>query len=163
MPKTYEPIQTTTLGTGQLTVTLSSIPQTYTDLILIINGFSASNYVLIRVNGDSATNYSRTYLTGNGSAATSTRLSNQTQAYSGLGSSSTDRGQSITHFNNYSNTTTYKTFLTNGGYAASYLGLEASLWRSTSAITSISITNGDSVNNIGAGTSFTLYGIKAAA
>jgi hypothetical protein len=162
MPKTYEPIQTTTLGTAQLTVTLSSIPQTYTDLILIMNGHCFSDYVLIRVNGDTGSNYSRTYLQGNGSVASSTRLSNQGSLYSGLGSSSTNIGQAVNHFMNYSNTTTYKTVLNVGGFAASYIGTQVGLWRNTAAITSISITNGDSVNNIGAGTSFTLYGVKSA-
>ena len=42
MPATYEPIATTTLGSAQATVTFSSIPGTYTDLVLITNSRSDS-------------------------------------------------------------------------------------------------------------------------
>jgi hypothetical protein len=61
---------------------------------------------------------------------------------------------------NYSNATTYKTALartSEDGVAAAYVGL----WRSTSAITSITIDKGSS-DNFASGSTFTLYGIKAA-
>jgi hypothetical protein len=35
MPATYEPIATTTLGTAAATITFSSIPATYSDLMQI--------------------------------------------------------------------------------------------------------------------------------
>jgi hypothetical protein len=65
----------------------------------------------------------------------------------------------ITHFMNYSNTTTYKTALTRSN---SPYGTEAAvnLWRNTSAITSITLFIQSSTLN--AGTTFTLYGIAAA-
>ena len=71
--------------------------------------------------------------------------------------------QTVTHFMNYSNTTTYKTLLSRSGtLGGSYTGttLIAGLWRSTSAITSILV--GCTTNTFVAGSTFTLYGIKAA-
>ena len=78
MPATYQPIETQTVsGTSTSTVTFSSIPQTYTDLVLvsaITQSADVSNY--LRFNSDTGTNYSRTRLVGTGSSATSVRGTN---------------------------------------------------------------------------------------
>ena len=56
MALTYEPIATSS-PTGN-SVTLSSIPQTYTDLRLVVNGSSStSNGIYVRFNGDTGTYY----------------------------------------------------------------------------------------------------------
>ena len=60
------------------------------------------------------------------------------------------------HIMNYSNTTTYKTMIARGG-GNRYVDFVGNLWRSTAAITSITI--GPSWSN---GCVITLYGIKAA-
>ena len=80
MPATYEPIQTTTLGSAAASYTFSSIPSTYTDLKLVITGTSVGAYadIDLRFNSDTATNYSWTALAGNGTAASSYRASTQT-------------------------------------------------------------------------------------
>jgi hypothetical protein len=78
---TYTPIATTTLGSSTSSYTFSSIPQTYTDLVLIVSGYGAAsdgNSIVCRVgNGtvDSGTNYSTTRLSGSGSSASSGRSS----------------------------------------------------------------------------------------
>ena len=71
MPATYEPISTTTLGSAVNSVTLSSIPATYTDLVLVWKGsFSASGSgVGVRFNGDSGANYSENQLAAAGATA----------------------------------------------------------------------------------------------
>jgi hypothetical protein len=70
------------------------------------------------------------------------------------------------HFMNYSNSTTYKTMLGRQGTASSTAGgasLTVSLWRNTSAITSIQLQlDFGSSNRWYTGSTFTLYGIKAA-
>ena len=70
---TYTPIATTTLGSAATSYTFTSIPSTYTDLVLVGNLSSSSNTnISIRIYSDSGTNYSNTYLTGvNGTGASS--------------------------------------------------------------------------------------------
>jgi hypothetical protein len=43
MAATYTPIASITLGATATSVTFSSIPSTYTDLILVMNGSSTSD------------------------------------------------------------------------------------------------------------------------
>jgi hypothetical protein len=162
MPTTYEPIATTTLGSATATVTFNSIAGTYTDLVLIINGFDVdgNGYLTMRFNSDSGSNYSRTTLSGNGSTATSIRNSNSTVLYPTIGPSSTNIGGDIIQIQNYSNSTTNKTVLFRGSQTGAATIAQVGLWRSTNAITSISISAAS--GNIGSGSMFTLYGIKAA-
>jgi hypothetical protein len=62
---------------------------------------------------------------------------------------------------NYSNTTTYKTVLLRSNNASAITVATVGLWRSTSAINTIKIyADGAAVFSVGS--TFTLYGIKAA-
>lgn len=158
---TYTLINSTTLSSNQSSITFSSIPSTFTDLILVTNGKMSAGSALnnkMTFNSDTATNYSRTYVYGDGSSAFSGRDSSQDN----LGFiywSSTNPSTTIIQIMDYSNTTTYKTALartSESGVAAAYVGL----WRSTSAITSITITRG-STNDFASGSTFKLYGIEA--
>jgi hypothetical protein len=166
MPSTYSQIATVTANGSTATYTFSSIPSIYTNLVLIcgsLNG-TANFSPAIRFNGDTATNYSGTYLEGNGSSASSARNSSQNAFYNGavIGYSSSV-GTSIFQVNNYNNTTTFKTVLGRNNYNGTGLpGTSASvgLWRSTSAITSMTIFIGS--GNFTSGSTFTLYGIKGA-
>ena len=169
MARTYEPIATQTLGSATSTVTFSSILATYTDLILVVNfGFSGGNQTItIQFNGDAGSNYSFTELYGSGTAAGSGRSSNQASIYSGLQvapSTSLDNNF-IMHIQNYSNTTTYKTTISreNAVTSGTYPGTNTmvGLWRSTSAISSLTMVPSNGVNFL-AGSSLTLYGIKSA-
>ena len=163
MAATYEPIATTTLGSAVSSYTFSSIPATYTDLILVANygSSSSSSQSEYRVNGDT-TNYSNTTISGNGSSATSGRVTNDTVLYLNKAAyASTNIGTTaIINFQNYANTSTYKTMLSRYGTAANEVTAGVQLWRSTSAINSITFLF--DTGNILAGSTFTLYGIKAA-
>jgi hypothetical protein len=162
MPNTYTELATQTLGTAASSVTFSSIPQTYTDLVLVINGLGVASDSLgvnMTFNGVT-TNRSYTRLQGNGSTASSLRSTND-PAIGVLGNS--EGGNVIANIMNYSNTTTFKTILTryNSSDAGDgRVGSYVSLWGSTAAITSIvlSFTSGD----IAAGSTFSLYGIANA-
>jgi hypothetical protein len=161
---TYTPIATQTLGSAAASVTFSSIPSTYTDLILIANNSSASNQdaLVLKVgNGsvDTGSNYSTTFVYGTGSGTGSSRTSSATNIF--WGRSSSVMNANTLHLMNYSNTSTYKTVLSRGNAADAIAIAYVGLWRSTSAINIITI--GTEVGgNISAGSTFTLYGIAAA-
>jgi hypothetical protein len=175
MAKTYEPIATQTADGSTGVIEFTSIPSTYTDLILVSNLFSpdTGHGALVSLIGvgngtiDTGSNYSYTYTTGNGSTASSSRLANGT-VFAAVFASTAQSGNtawsnSIIQFQNYSNTTTYKSMLwrdnVNGDGSATWFGV--GLWRSTSVINRIKLTL--NVSQVYAsGSTFTLYGIKAA-
>jgi hypothetical protein len=162
---TYTPIATTTLSSATASYTFSSIPSTYTDLMLITNyGLSADADSQLYVNGvNTGTSYSETYVRGNGSAASSSRRSNQPYWILGLAGVTVPTTLStveIHQFQNYSNTTTYKTLLSRINNAGAQVAARVGLYSSTSAITSITV--GGIAANFIAGSTFTLYGIAAA-
>ena len=160
MPATYEPIATQTLGSAAASVTFSSISGTYTDLVLIVNASLASGAAstLMRYNSDSGNNYSGTRLIGDGSSASSQRTTNANN--NDIGYFNTFMCASIVSIQNYSSTTTYKTCLVRAN-TSEYVFGQVQMWRNTAAVTSINITNSSAVN-FNAGSTFTLYGIKAA-
>lgn len=163
MPGTYEPVATTTLGSSASSYTFTSIPLTYTDLVLVINGGLVGNgQFRIQVgNGsiDTGSNYSGTQIYGYASTVGGGQEVNATNPY--LGVASTTNSTRTVQFMNYSNTTTFKSWLLKSGdMGNSQYDTQVNLWRSTSAINQIRITGLS--NNIASGTSLTLYGIKAA-
>jgi hypothetical protein len=160
MPSTYTPIATQTLTGSTGSVSFASIPSTYTDLILTIDGTVGSNCgIQMRFNSDSGSNYSFTRMTGDGSSASSDRSSNATFMELGFYVSST-RNMNIVQIMNYSNTTTNKTVLNRANAQSVNIGAQAyaELWRNTSAINAISLS---ASGNFSTGSTFTLYGIKA--
>ena len=173
MAITYEPIATTTLSTATASVTFSSISGSYTDLVLISQAGSTAgnNNLAARVNSDTGANYSITFLQGTGAVAASSRASNESRiTLSERGDlDSTLSCVNVSHFMNYSNTTTYKTIISRAnnaggaGSTSSPYGLSAciNLWRNTAAITSIELFAATGTTFI-TGSTFSLYGITAA-
>jgi hypothetical protein len=158
MTSTYEMIATTTLGSSQSSVTFSSIPATYTDLVLVCNVTkTASANTAFRLNSDTGSNYSTTFMEGNGSSASSNRLTSTTQGSIDYSDTTVNPVPSITHFMNYSNTTTNKTVFSRSG--SEYVYAYVNLWRNTAAINTILVYAAS--GNYVAGSMFTLYGIKA--
>lgn len=165
---TYVAIDTRTLTSATNTVTFTSIPQTYTDLVLVVTPASsvANLQASIRFNNDTAGNYSATEMAGNGSSATSFRYTSQPQMslspsvalHTTLG-----QGQYIISIMNYTNTTTFKTVLCRtGALGSTFPGTAATvgLWRKTpEAINRIDVL--DVAGNFVIGSTFTLYGIRA--
>jgi len=168
MTATYEKIASTTVsGTSTSSITFSSISSAYTDLRLIATtrqDNNASNDSLrLRFNSDTTVSYSRTNLTGDGSTAASTRLSDDEiniVAYT-PGTSAAAGLFAVTTIDllNYSNTTTYKTCLIRTSNAAAGTAATVGLWRNTAAINTIFMRI--SGFNMAAGCTFTLYGIKS--
>lgn len=163
MAKTYEPIASVTLTTATAAYTFSTIPATYTDLYLVINAKNTTNGAACKyqLNGDTGSNYSTTWMEGSGSTPSSGRASSDTSAFLYYnGGAVTNNWSTVNaHFQSYLNTTTYKTAIARFGNIAQ-TGAYASLWRNTSAITSITLNA--ITENFQIGSTFTLYGIKAA-
>ena len=164
MPTTYEKIQSTTLGSAQLSITFSSIPATYTDLrVVIVYSPESGSAPIMRFNNDSATNYSNTMLIGDGSTASSSRNTDRQSIYSGYSAATNQVAFSSYDIFSYAGSTfktvLYDNSLDNNSYG--YTIKAVGLYRSTSAITRIDLI-GYAAVNLKAGTTATLYGIKAA-
>jgi hypothetical protein len=167
---TYVPIATVTTSGSQATVTFSSIPQSYTDLVLqgstrrAINGAGDAGWALT-FNGDTGANYSVTiiYATGTTTAGSARGSNNNNSFYTAAVGDGIYCANQM-NIMSYSNTTTYKTFLTrsavygNGSPALSTRQF-VNLWRNTAAITSITLSP---VSGFWDGSVITLYGIAAA-
>jgi hypothetical protein len=163
---TYEAIATQTLGTAAASVTFSSIPGTYTDLVIVIAiaGLSAQETPNMYFNGDNSALYSTTQIIGNGSTASSNSTSNLTYFY-GIGSKNagqtTGVSNIIVQIPNYSNTTTFKNMISRNNSTPTEVNAIVGLYRSTSAVSSINFTV-QGGNTYSTGTVFSIYGIKAA-
>jgi len=167
MAKTYEPIASVTAAGGESSVTFSNIAPTWTDLVIAMNTRqNAGPYVQrIRFNGDTGSTYSFTQLWGDGSSRGSGTAANESGgpwiAYYGAPSSTAPQ---ITTINvmSYANTSVYKTLLAASAGPAYGVERFVALWRNTAAITSITILPTGASPAYTAGSTFSLYGIKAA-
>jgi hypothetical protein len=165
---TYEAIATQTLASTANSITFSSIPGTYTDLVILAIGqsYTSPSYgnLQLQFNGDSGTNYSSTEFKELGGNVSSNRRTSQSNLFAtsflDWGTANQNVGHSIVNIFNYSNTTTFKSVLSRGNIPGFKTEFNAGLWRSTTAITSINVSVNDTPINIGS--IFTLYGIKAA-
>lgn len=167
-PPMFDSIATVTVGSGgAASITFSSIPQTYTHLqIRGISNSGDASYIAAQFNGDTGTNYSNHAIYGdNGGtlvAQANTTTSNVQIARSNYVAGSMF-GAGICDILDYTNTNKYKTTRAlagndSNGTAGGVIFFSSGNWRSTSAITSISIfpTSG----NFRQYSSFALYGIK---
>lgn len=164
---TYEAIATTTLTSSQASVTFGAggvggaIPGTYTDLIMVVHGTSSTDTGLpFQLNDDTGSNYTNQNVYGNGSTSSYERINSATQLNS-MGRINTTTGTSIIHFIDYSNTTTYKHMMSFGGVANTIIIVGTGVWKNTAAITKIKMMV-EGAATYSSGTTFTLYGIKAA-
>lgn len=174
--KDYDSIATTTLATSTATITFSSIPSTYKHLQLrvLAKGAFVSNdraAFKLQFNGDTASNYNTHNLMGDGASVSAGSSGSQTYMFgnpnSEFPSSSASVnasmfGVAVIDFLDYTDTNKFTTgrFLS-GWDNNSTLGrviFQSGLWRSTSAVTSISITS--DLGNWAQYSQFALYGIK---
>jgi hypothetical protein len=161
---TYTPLATVTLGTAASSVTFSSIPATYRDLILVVNATtSADGIPSVRFNGDTGSNYLLVGMRG----------TNTTGSFSGTLTKADlmDNGAETNspffvqmQIMDYSATDKHKTSLVRSGTLLNdngTSGVYASAHRfsSTSAVTSMSVNT--AAGNFNAGSTFNLYGVIA--
>jgi hypothetical protein len=158
---TYTPIATQTLGSAASSVIFSSIPQGYTDLVLVMSTTisSGSANLRFRLNSDTGNNYSVTWLYQQSNTTYSNRSSNISAGYCDYNNANVSEiSNQLLNFINYSNSFTFKTVLGRANRASVGADALVNLWRNTSAITSIQIFPESSLN-FSSGSTFTLYGI----
>jgi hypothetical protein len=164
-------IGSVTTSGAQTSVTFSSIPGTYTNLLLVITARSSDavnqEIIALQYNGDTGNNYDYQAIYGNGSSAPGGAVETGVANYSPAsiaGASSSANYPSTVHvlIGAYAGTTFYKTansiaFGADGSPAPQSIASGGG-WRSTSAITSIKIFlgSGDAFVN---GSQFNLYGL----
>lgn len=172
MANTYTLIASNTLSSSAASVTFSSIPNTYTDLVLkmsVRGSTSATTQTMqLILNGDNDPTgyYSRTNLFGDGATATSNRDSNDNKTQIIYENASTSTSNTFSNIEIYIPSYTAsqnKPFsIANAmetNATTAYTTTQAALWRKTNAITSIALSQVDT-NNFVSGSSFFLYGIK---
>lgn len=166
MPLAYYQIASTTLSNTSNNVSFASIPSNYTDLVLVLSlkqsAASGSNPYFY-FNNTTGVTCSTTLMYGNGSTTGGTRFSSASTFPLFWWTNLTDTSfafQSTVHINGYSNTTTYKPVIARSSDATKGTETTANQWQSTSAISQINIAIGS--NAFAIGSTFSLYGIKAA-
>lgn len=166
MPATFEPLATTTLASAASSITFSSIPSTYTDLVISFTWFANSAtdaFAALTFNNDSGANYGNTSLYGSGSAAGSMRDSSRTriELYFVRGGLTIPSFSRINIFNYRASVN--KSVLIEGvgdQNGSGYVERMCGVWLNTSPVTTVTLTASGS--NFNTGTTATLYGIKSA-
>lgn len=166
-PTNFESIATAN-GTGSSrTITFSSIPSTYTHLQIRFMALTASStdYCILNFNGDTSTNYTWHVIDGDGSAANVFSQGNATYTYVNYDQSmnSTYPTTGVIDIHDYANTSKFKTTKFINGIDRNGTGnveLHSALWRSTSAISSITLQLQAGSVNFATTTIFALYGIR---
>lgn len=160
---TYDLIASSVLTSSAASVTFSSIPSSYRDLVLVVNcGADSANttYGLLYFNGDTGANYRRVNLWGNGSS-TSTSGSNSASwidTFINLDAGSSERALMIAEIMDYSTTNKHKSVLVRTAISSKWSMIVAGRWANTSAINSVQIS-AFSNSFYPSGSTFYLYGI----
>jgi hypothetical protein len=168
MATTYKAIASQVLSSSTASVTFSSIPSTYTDLVLKVSSrtdvASVSSSFYIYYNSTSVSSGSYTFIQGNGASAVSGRDSAQTWAYlAGTGGSSVTANTfaaSEFYIPNYASAVAHQAVgfdATENNATTGYLRFAASLFGASTAITSLIIAANSA--NFVSGSRFDLYGI----
>ena len=160
---TYTPLATVTLGTTASSITFSSIPATYRDLVVVLNGTVTNNTALqIRYNGDTGSNYSKVHMWGQSSSGQSDASTGDT-FFNLRDVPASGRLFTRVQIMDYSATDKHKTALALNTYDPSSFSYNvftgAGRWANTSAITSILVFLG--TGNFNSGTTLSMYGVIA--
>ena len=175
MANTYEAIATVTVGSGgAATIGFTSIPATYTDLLIKLSLRSNQNAntgenLRLRFNGSTASVYSDRALEGNGSSAASYNASSQTSALVAYGNTNNTTSNTFANIElyipNYTSTTAAKSIsgdsVVENNATLAFCYLSAALWNPATqvAITSILLYPQVASQWVQYSTA-TLYGIK---
>ena len=165
----YSSIATANGNGSSTAITMSSIPSTYTHLQIrgiLHSGRTAGTDagLTITLNSDTAANYSWHRLTGDGASATSSGGGSKSEILNDDIAANNTNVNYYTGFVidilNYADTNTYKTLRALWGHdrnGAGRICLLSGNWRSTSAVSSLTLTTD---TNFSSYSSVALYGIK---
>jgi hypothetical protein len=172
MANTYTLISSNVLTSNTASVTFSSIPNTYSDLILrmstriYVDGSTTLYPFNLTLNSTGTTLFSETLIRQNSTTIQSTRQTAQPNMYfnyadAELATADTFASNEV-YVPNYASAA-YKPFLSNShsenNTSGVWLTANAGLYSSTSAVTSITLWNASTFYFV-PGSSFYLYGIK---
>jgi hypothetical protein len=153
-------IESKTLGTAAASIEFTSIPQTFTDLVVFSSARSTTNLNFYRINlNNSALNFTGRYLTSEGptsgtSAPTFGRMPESTYTANTF-------GNDFWYLPNYTTSAnksiSVDAVAENNSASPFYLDIVAGLWSDSSAITSVKFVT--SSGNFAVGTLISLYGI----
>jgi hypothetical protein len=162
MALTYEPIFTTTLGSAAA-INITSIPQTYTDLVFsaVFQGSSVSQNVRFLLNNISTSTYCWSYIIGQNGTVGFNNNNNAAEASIGNTGAGPWAGL-LMDIQDYTNTEINRTIqytLGQSGVNSSGLAITQGVWtnNTSTALTSLQFGNG---TVWAAGTSVTMWGIK---
>jgi hypothetical protein len=157
---TYTPLATTTLAGTASSLTFSSIPATYRDLIVVVVAAGSTDLQgRIRLNSDTGSNYNYVRMSGSGSAATSVAGTSETSGFVSAIAQATTTGalQMNISIMDYSATDKHKSIISQADQSANGTEAFANRWADTAAVTSVQILT--STGNWASGSTFSLYGI----
>ena len=168
MATTYEAIATVTVGSGgAANIEFTSIPGTYTDLVMKISARAATDESQLELQfNNNTSNYSIIRLTGDGSSAASASQTSVSQMQFGRGATSVSTANTfgntevyIPNYTSSNNKSTSADGVNENNATLARSGLFAGIWANSAAITSIKIFFNGSPNFAQYSTA-TLYGIK---
>ena len=168
MAATYELIASQVLGSAAATVTFSSIPGTFDDLLIVgsvrTSRASLVDFATVAWNGSTA-NYSYRRLDADGSAVSSnSSTGTSTVVVAGNTSTSNTFGSYEIYMPNYAGSTNKSYSVTSmheTNAATALMEIRAFLWSDTSAISSVVLESLNSANFV-TNSSFQIYGITKA-
>jgi hypothetical protein len=156
-------IESKTLATAAASIEFTSIPQTFTDLVVVISPRSNAGGFrdfLISFNG-STSGFTSRQLDGNGSGASSGTVARYVGTVNGTPQTADTFGNISVYIPNYSGATN-KSFssdaVTETNATASIQTISAGLWSNTAAITSVAFA--PSTDSLVTGTTASLYGVS---
>jgi hypothetical protein len=176
MPNTYIKIASNTVGSGGVaSVTFSSIPATYTDLVVKAStrsgsGAAVAYSMLMKINSLTSSIYSQRAAEGNGAAASSFNQSGIDSAVrvalvNGTGATASTFSSTEITIPNYASSN-YKSVsidsVAETNAATTYINMLAYLVQTTAAVSSLTFAPESAAATFAQYSTFTLYGISNA-